>query len=138
MHVPKPIALSIRARSLRAASTDAERRIWRSLRSRQVMGCKFRRQHPVGPYIVDFVFLERRLVIELDGSQHQQAIEHDATRDALLRRRGFVVLRFWDNDVLNETQAVLEKIRTVALLRPPSPPPSPTGVGEGDCAPAKT
>jgi very-short-patch-repair endonuclease len=131
MHAPKPIALSIRARSLRAASTDAERRIWRSLRSRQLMGCKLRRQHPIGPYIVDFICLERRLVIELDGSQHQEAVEHDAAQEALVRKRGFVVPRLWNNDVLRETRVALEKIRTVALLGRPSPPPSPTGVGEG-------
>ena len=97
-----------------------------------MLGWKFRRQHPIGPCIVDFVCVEQKLVIELDGSQHMDAREQDAARDAFLAKRGYFVLRFWDNEILQETDAVLEKIRTIALLRRPSPQPSPTGVGEGD------
>jgi len=131
MQTPRTIPLPVRARALRARSTDAERKIWHLLRSRQLMDCKFLRQHPIGPYIVDFVCIERALVVELDGSQHQEARERDAARDALLSKRGFVVLRFWDNEVLKETGAVMERILAVVLLRGPSPQPSPTGVGEG-------
>jgi very-short-patch-repair endonuclease len=96
------------------------------------MDWKFRRQQPIGPYIVDFVCFERRLIVEVDGSQHGQTAGRDAARDALLCGRGFVVLRFWDSDVLRETAAVLDKIRAIALLRPPSPSPSPAGAGERD------
>ena len=96
------------------------------------MGLKFRRQHPIGSCIADFACIERRLIIELDGSQHMDARESDAARDALLRKRGFVVLRFWNNEVFKEMPAVLDRIRAAALLPPPSPRPSPTGVGEGD------
>jgi len=76
--------------------------------------------------------IERRLIIELDGSQHRQALDRDAARDAFLRKRGFVMLRFWNNEVLNEMQAVLDRIWATAFLPPPSPRPSPAGAGEGD------
>ena len=130
--MPKQDLLRARARSLRAESTDAEQRLWSQLRARGLMGWKFRRQQPIGPYIVDFVCYEQRLIVEVDGSQHQHASGYDAARDALLCKRGFVVLRFWNNDVLTQTTAVLDRIRTIALQRPPSPPPSPSGAGEGD------
>ena len=96
------------ARRLRGAMTDAEREIWHHLRNRALMGCKFRRQHPVGPYIVDFACLERRLVVELDGGQHQEA--SDAARTRLLSGHGFRVLRFWNNDVFERQDAVLAAI----------------------------
>jgi very-short-patch-repair endonuclease len=99
-----------RARSLRLSLTDAERRLWHYLRRRHIHGMRFRRQVPVGPYIVDFVCLDARLAVELDGSQHQFAIAYDAQRDRFLRSRGYRVLRFWDNDVLARTQSVLEMI----------------------------
>ena len=99
-----------RARSLRLSLTDAERRLWHYLRRRHIHGMRFRRQVPVGPYIVDFVCLDARLAVELDGSQHQLAIAYDAQRDRFLRSRGYRVLRFWDNDVLARTQSVLEMI----------------------------
>ncbi|HUN90518.1 MAG TPA: DUF559 domain-containing protein, partial [Burkholderiaceae bacterium] len=80
------------------------------------------RQHPIGTYIVDFVCFECRLVVEVDGSQHREAARYDSIRDRDLEARGFVVLRFWNNDVLAATDAVLEEIQAVAIRRSPSPP----------------
>jgi very-short-patch-repair endonuclease len=100
------------ARHLRRNQTDAERRIWRHLRGRRLLGLRFRRQHPIGPYFADFACLELRLVIELDGGQHAdpRGREHDLARTAALEERGYSVVRFWDNDVLRDTQAVLATI----------------------------
>lgn len=97
-------------RRLRNAPTDAERFLWQHLRRRQLDGCKFRRQHPFGDYIVDFVCLERKVVVELDGSQHAENVEADAVRTAFLEKGGFRVLRFWNNQVFEETDGVLEVI----------------------------
>jgi very-short-patch-repair endonuclease len=109
------------ARGLRRRQTDAELKLWRCLRSRQVFGAKFRRQHPISPYIADFACPECRLVIELDGRQHGGA--RDRERDRQLAGLGWRVLRFWDNDALKETEAVLKTI--FAEVTSPSPPPSP-------------
>lgn len=97
------------ARYLRRNMTDAERELWHYLRNRAFMGYKFRRQYPVGPYIVDFACLARRLVVELDGGQHEAAI--DARRTRYLQGCGYRVLRFWNNDVFNQQDAVLAAIR---------------------------
>jgi len=97
-------------RRLRSNPTDAERALWRHLRGAQLDGCKFRRQHPYGNYILDLVCLERQLVIELDGSQHLDHSTYDAQRDSDLQQAGFRVLRFWDNQALQETDSVLEAI----------------------------
>ena len=75
--------------------------------------------------------MDQHLIVEVDGSQHQEACRYDAARDAFLGKRGFVVMRFWDNEILTQTVAVLEQIRTTSLLRRPSPPPSPAVAGEG-------
>jgi len=99
-----------RARTLRKTLTDAERRLWIRLQRRQVEGCKFRRQAPIGPYIVDFLCLSHRLVIEVDGSQHAWHASADAARTAWLESQGFAVLRFWNNQVLDETDAVVAAI----------------------------
>ena len=96
------------ARGLRRRQTDAEAKLWQRLRAGQVPGRKFRRQHPVGPYIVDFVCLDAKLVVEADGSQHGG--ESDASRDAFLRANGFRVLRFWNNDILLDTDVVMNAI----------------------------
>lgn len=109
---------------LRTNSTDAEKRLWHALRNRQLLGHKFRRQHPIPPYIVDFVCLERRLVVELDGGQHAEAVVYDASRTVFLEGLGYRVLRFWNNEVLGNPQAVLEEILQV-LSAGPSPRPSP-------------
>ena len=98
-----------RARYLRRQSTDAERKLWNRLRSRAIDGHKFVRQEPVGPFIVDFICRERRLVIEVDGGQHATD-SRDVTRDQWLADHGYRVLRFWNNDVLGNTEGVLETI----------------------------
>ena len=99
-----------KARSLRRRQTDAEKFLWQHLRNRQLNGCKFRRQQPISPYIVDFACLEKKLIIELDGSQHMKAMEYDKPRDNFLKGKGFTVLRFWNNEIFAETEAVLELI----------------------------
>ncbi len=109
------------ARALRKNPTESERALWKHLRLRQLGGWKFRRQHPLGPYIVDFVCLEKRLVIELDGGQHSEQTLYDTERTAWLETQGFQVLRFWNNQVLQETEVVKEVI--LEALRT-SPPPS--------------
>ncbi len=103
------------ARSLRKQSTDAERLLWRHLRARQLEGLKFRRQQPIGGYIVDFVCFEKRLVIEVDGGQHASAKEKDSERDRWFYEQGFSVLRFWNNEVFTNMDGVLEKIRVSCL-----------------------
>ena len=99
-----------RARQLRKNPTDAERLLWQKLRFWQVDGRKFRRQQPLGGYIVDFVCLERRLIVELDGGQHADRNAYDKKRDDWLRNQGFVILRFWNHDVLNNIDGVVEQI----------------------------
>jgi very-short-patch-repair endonuclease len=118
----------IRAKTLRKNATDAERQLWRYLRKRQ-LGVKFRQQQPLGHYIVDFVCFEKRLIIEIDGGQHQEQIVYDEIRTDWLKQQGYKVLRFWNNQVLYEIEAVLEAIN-VALTIPPPPNPLPQGEGE--------
>jgi len=103
---------TIRARQLRKNSTDAERLLWRALRSRQLGGHKFRRQLSLGRFIVDFVCLEARLVVEVDGGQHNEdtLAVYDAERTAWLQKQGFRVLRFWDHEVLKQLDTVKEAI----------------------------
>ncbi|HXV82037.1 MAG TPA: DUF559 domain-containing protein [Candidatus Binatia bacterium] len=115
-----------RARELRKNPTDAERVLWSQLRFWQIAGCKFRRQQPLGRYIVDFVCLEKRLVIEVDGGQHAKQATLDAERDKWLRDEGFVVLRFWNNDVLKNIDAVKEQVYKT-LESTPYLNPSPQG-----------
>ena len=99
---------TIRARVLRSDPTDAERTLWRHLRYRGISGHKFRRQQLVGAYIVDFICYERRLIIELDGGQHneQVAVAYDVERTVWLESQGFRVLRFWNHQVFNDIDAV--------------------------------
>lgn len=99
-----------RARELRSNMTDAEHLLWQRLRQRQLHGHKFRRQMPIGPYIADFVCLEARLIVELDGSQHQEQHGYDQQRDDWLQQQGFQILRFWNNDVFNNIEGVLTVI----------------------------
>jgi very-short-patch-repair endonuclease len=99
-----------RARSLRKAMTDAERLLWQHLRSRQLAGWKFRRQHAVGPFIVDFVCIAKKLIVEVDGGQHASDVERDAKRSRYLSEEGYRILRFWNNDVLKELDGILEVI----------------------------
>jgi len=121
-----------RARELRRKMTDAERRLWARLRDRRLGGHKFRRQEPIGPYVVDFVCAEAGLVVEVDGSQHAEREEYDAARTRYLEERGHRVLRFWDNDALTKTDAVLQAILDALSGCPPSPRPSPPVGGEGN------
>ena len=104
-----------RARVLRSNQTQAEQRLWYYLRARRFFGLKFKRQKPVGNYIVDFVCFFQKLIIEVDGGQHHEQMEYDSRRDQWLRGEGFVVLRFWNNQVLGDTEGVLESIRETVL-----------------------
>ena len=125
--------LRARARTLRRQPTEAEKCLWVVLRSRQFMEYKFRRQHPVGAYIADFCCLEKRLVIELDGGQHMQRVQQDQHRTLFLNQKGFQVIRFWDHEVLSNTEGVLAAVER-CLIEMPSPQPSPCqgeGVTEG-------
>ena len=112
------------ARTLRSASTDAELALWRYLRARRMSDLKFRRQFPISGYVVDFVCLEKKLVVELDGGQHEENQVGDERRTAVLARSGFRVLRFWNDEVLKNIDAVLAEILRVAEA-PPPPQPSP-------------
>ena len=126
------------ARRLRRGATDAERRLWYRLRSRQIDGVKFVRQEPIGPYIVDFVCREQQLIVEVDGGQHATD-KRDAVRDVWLTNHGYRVLRFWNNDVLANTEGVLEAIAAalsdIADVRTrgatPHPDPLPARAGRG-------
>jgi len=118
-----------RGRQLRARMTDAEVNLWMRLRGKQIGGNYFRRQVPMGAYIVDFVCVKAQLVIEVDGGQHLSAAEYDEQRTAWLKSRGYRVLRFWDNDVLQRQDDALENIR-VALQEAPTLPTPASGEGE--------
>ena len=115
------------ARYLRHNQTNTELKLWYLLRNRLLASHKFRRQHPIGPYIVDYCCMKKRLIIELDGGQHAAQIEKDGKRTQYLKSKGYRVLRFWDNEVLTQTKEVLETI--LAELEKPSPRPLPKGEG---------
>jgi len=108
-------------------STDAEQILWYHLRARRLAGLELRRQHPIPPYIADFYCEALRLVVELDGSQHNETV--DFTRTQTIERQGFHILRFWDNQVLQETESVLEAILDFAQERTLTPAPLPQGEG---------
>jgi very-short-patch-repair endonuclease len=116
-----------RARRLRSASSDAEAKLWLAAKDRRLRGLKFRRQHPWGPYTLDFFCAEAKLVVEVDGGQHAELIAHrDAVRTERLERQGFTVLRFWNIEVLQNLDGCLQRIAEVAAeqlasLRKPSP-----------------
>src|SRR5262249_23092401 len=113
------------SRQLRRGMTDAEMVVWRYLRSRQRHGIKFRRQHPIGPYIADFACLDPRLMVEIDGGQHSERAAEDARRTRALQMLGYQVLRFWNNEVLNNAAGVVETIDSALLARLPPPQPFP-------------
>ena len=120
--------ITLLARNLRKAPTEAEKLLWKHLRLRHIEGFKFRRQAPVEDYIADFACLEKKLIIEVDGGQHAES-EKDIKRDRWFKENGFKVLRFWNNEVLDNTEGVLEVIRGEMLSSasnppPPYPPPS--------------
>lgn len=110
-----------KARALRQAQTDAEGLLWHYLRGKRLGGYKFRRQQPIGPYIVDFACLSRKLLIEVDGGYHVQRKDYDERRDRFLRNEGYRVLRFWNNEVFEDCFGVLERV--YAALEGPPPPP---------------
>jgi very-short-patch-repair endonuclease len=110
--------------TLRNNMTKAEQTLWYLLRGRQICGLKFRRQHPFDDYILDFVCLENGLIIEVDGGQHGQQAKYDEIRTQKLQAAGFHVLRFWDNEILKETESVKEKIWLVVQEMQTHPPPS--------------
>lgn len=114
------------ARTLRQNQTDAEKKLWHRLRDRQLNGYKFRRQHPIPPYIVDFFCEEIGLIVEVDGGQHTP--EKDAKRSEFLNQNNFKILRFWNNEVLENIEGVLEMI---AKNLPPNPSPQPSPGGRG-------
>ncbi|MDZ4279174.1 MAG: endonuclease domain-containing protein [Hydrogenophaga sp.] len=108
-----------KARELRGQMTDAETLLWQNFKGRRFQGFKFRRQRPLGPYILDFVCLEAGLAIEVDGGQHSDQLAYDRARTALIEAQGLTVIRFWNHEVMNETPAVLEKIwQTLQALTP--------------------
>ena len=113
-------AVQSQLRKLRALQTEAEKKIWSRLRNRQLAGFKFRRQYPIPPYIVDFVCLEARLILEIDGGQHALRQDADERRTAALESRGFQVVRFWNNEVLSTTDAVLDRVLQVLANDTPS------------------
>ena len=131
MKQPEGLEPLERARALRRLSTDAERLLWKGLRGRMLGGFKFRRQTWIGPFIVDFVCVEARLVVEADGSQHADAEAYDAARSTWLEREGFRVLRFWNHEILTNGEGVLTTIlghlpspsHSARAERAPSSPP---------------
>ena len=110
------------ARVLRQRSTDAETALWLALRDRRLAEHKFRRQHPIGSYIVDFVCISAKLVVEVDGGQHATQAKADGARTAYLNEKGFEVIRFWNNEVFENLEGVLETI--LQRLKEDSPSPS--------------
>ncbi len=111
------------ARKLRRCGTDAERALWFHLRDRRLGGLKFRRQHPIGPYTVDFACVEARLIVELDGGQHLDARSRDALRTVFLEAQGWRVIRLWDHEALTLRFESLDAV--LATARPTSPAPAP-------------
>ena len=120
----------VRARSLRKLPTGAEALLWFHLRDRRMANHKFRRQRPIGPYFADFACIEAKLIVELDGGQHVEAAVYDADRTRFLEGQGYRVLRFWNNEVLMQTDAVRGRILQALLGGSPHPSPLPQA-GEG-------
>ena len=106
----KNVRLRKYARALRHNQTDAERKFWEQVRNRRLAGLKFNRQHPIGSYIADFVCIEKRLIVELDGAQHMKQESYDAERETFLSTKGYRVLRFWNVDVLTNMEGVIATV----------------------------
>ncbi len=113
------------AKELRKNSTDAEKCLWYHIRNRQLAGFKVRRQHIIPPFIVDFVCIEKKLIIEVDGGQHAENLESDTERSEFLKNQGYRILRFWDHEVLQNGNSVLQVILSNLEIANPSPQPSP-------------
>ena len=110
------------ARVLRTRETRAEAVLWKALRSRKLHGIKFRRQHPIGPFVTDFCCTEKRLIVELDGDVHESQRDRDAERSELLQGAGYMMLRFANEHVLHDLPAVLDAIEAACNQRPPRTP----------------
>ena len=130
--LPYPPKQKIFARRLRGSQTDAERKLWSKLRDRQICRAKFRRQHPIGPFVTDFCCVEIGLIIELDGSQHMQQVQADQRRSRYLEQIGYRVFRFWDNEVLANIDGVMEQIARVLDSPHPNPLPVREGTGQDE------
>lgn len=128
MKPPLPGHTKSGARGLRRGLTSVEQVLWRQLRGGRLLGFKFRRQHPIPPYIVEFCCLQSKLIVELDGSQHGVGV--DAERDRYLRSPGFEILRYWNNAVAEDLVGVLENVLSKLQDRTLTPSPSPGGRGE--------
>ncbi len=126
-----PTGLRTFARDLRTRQTDAENLLWGLLRNRRLLGLKFRRQFPLSPYILDFYCHEASLAVELDGGQHAEQQQYDQQRTTHLENQGITVLRFWNNEVLQQTESVLEKIYLTLEAQAPSSPALLPLAGEG-------
>jgi very-short-patch-repair endonuclease len=124
---PLPTRTREQARHLRQTGTEVEKELWYRLRGGRLGGHKFRRQHPIPPYVVDFYCEAARLIVELDGSQHGSEI--DQARTSYLEAQGLKVLRFWNNDVLQQMDVVLEVILSFLEGRTLTPTPLPKGEG---------
>jgi len=109
------VRLTAQARNFRTQQTGAECVLWAHLRNRQFKNVKFRRQVQIGPFFVDFVSVEKMLVVELDGGVHRQRVVYDERRSDYLKDRGFKMLRFWNNEVLKDVDGVLERIGEVLV-----------------------
>jgi very-short-patch-repair endonuclease len=101
----------LRARILRRNLTIAEKILWRRLRAHRLSGAGFRRQHPIGPYVVDFCAPRKKIIVELDGEPHSSQKEYDAARSDYLAEQGYTVIRFWNNEVMTDIEGVIRKIR---------------------------
>ena len=129
-----PTKLRVRSRALRRGMTDAERIVWYGVRAHRLNGASFRRQAPIGPFIVDFVCHDARVAVEIDGGQHFEAVheKRDARRDRFLADKGYRVLRFSNLDVMKNRTGVLEAIADAMLGASPSPPSPASGGGGRD------
>ena len=114
------------ARQLRSTQTETENLLWSHLRAHRLSGLKFRRQQPIGAYVVDFLCPDKKLIVELDGGQHQERVAYDEVRDAWLKSEGYTVLRYWNNEVMGNLEGVLEDIvRAAGVFAETSPSPQP-------------
>jgi len=120
------------AHRLRRKQTDAERRLWSRLRDRRLAGARFRRQHPIGPFIADFCCTEAKLVIELDGGQHALQQKADRARTEFFESQGYAVRRFWDNEIFTNIDGILQRIIDALSAKGSRPSPCPLPRGERD------